>query len=120
MQDPGGKKCQSRKAMLLTVDVGNTNITMWVFDREFLWIQHTSIFPLIFIGCSYCHIVPPHCRIDTVYHNFCAYADKLKSVYGVSKSHFHAGSTEIRIPSHSTDASSLFVMIRHLVSGIKL
>ena len=54
------------------------------------------------------------------YHNFCAYADKLKSVYGVSKSHFHAGSTEIRIPSHSIDASSLFVMIRHLVSGIKL
>ena len=36
MQDPGGKKCQSRKAMLLTVDVGNTNITMGVFDREFL------------------------------------------------------------------------------------
>lgn len=45
MQDLGGKKCQSRKAMLLTVDVGNTNITMGVFDREFLWIQHTSIFP---------------------------------------------------------------------------
>ena len=59
-------------------------------------------------------IVPPYCRIDTVYHNFCAYADKLKSVYGVSKSPFHAGSTEIRIPSHATDASSLFVMIRHL------
>lgn len=43
-----------------------------------------------------------------------------KFVYGVSKSHFHAGSTEIRIPSHSIDASSLFVMIRHLASGIKL
>ena len=35
MQDPGGKKCQSRKAMLLMVDVGNTNITMGVFDRVF-------------------------------------------------------------------------------------
>ena len=37
-----------------------------------------------------------------------------------NKSHFHAGSTEIGIPSHSIDASSLFVMIRHLDSGIKL
>ena len=37
-----------------------------------------------------------------------------------NKSHFHAGSTEIVIPSHSIDASSLFVMIRHLDSGIKL
>lgn len=46
--------------------------------------------------------------------------DKLKFIYGVSKSHFHAGSTEIGIPSHSIDASSLFVIIRHFASGIKL
>ena len=45
---------------------------------------------------------------------------KLKFIYGVSKSHFHAGSTEIGIPSHSIDASSLFVIIRHFASGIKL
>ena len=45
---------------------------------------------------------------------------KLKFIYGVSKNHFHAGSTEIGIPSHSIDASSLFVIIRHFASGIKL